>query len=174
MPVPTRPLYEHKYRCTQVIDLNSSLIPVYQDIGSYSGDLVWNVSVGMPKRVHEVNRTDCEFGPDHELRVSRFTPDEGNDYLVILVHVQNIGSEEFCFDISRFTLTNNQTEIPYAIDEVMDFLYGPFSGGRIAPLEELSGSIAYQVPAESEIFNLSVQLEDIRVIYALELPGTQG
>lgn len=170
VPVPTRPMYYHEYLCTPASDLHPWVVSVYRDTGKYAADSAWNVSIGIPKKVHEITRTDNEFDADRQLRIERFTPDTGNDYLIIPVQVHNIGTDPLCFDIGRFTLTNNQTGIVYAIDDVMDFLCNPFQGGSIAPGEETKGSIAYQIPVELKGLDLSILLQDIEVTYLLSVP----
>jgi hypothetical protein len=168
-PIPTRPPYFHEYLCSPGTELNESAAPVLRTPGISSADENLQVWAGDPETWFEVNRTGGEFEPDGTPRVLRFTPDEGYRFLIVPVTVANPAEEEFCFDIGRISLTDSLTGAGYPADEVMDFLPDPFAGGNISPGEERRGRVLFQVPVDSDEYELSVLLTRIRVVYRFVL-----
>ncbi|HWQ67588.1 MAG TPA: DUF4352 domain-containing protein [Methanospirillum sp.] len=167
VPVPTRPFEYHELRCDPFQEQNISLFTEYQFAEHSTTDSVWNISVGVPLRVKGITWAG-EYVPEGILNNMVFTPDMGYDYVIIPIQIQNIGEKEFCFDLSRLNLTNNQTGIEYPIDEDMDFLKHPLSQLNYVPGDGGSGNIAYQVPNDTEDIDLVVRLQDKKIVYLLE------
>lgn len=159
-PISTRPPYYHEYTCDPVSELNGTAIQVFiNPEESWEGSGL-NITIGNFYFSESITRPDNEYNPDGNQRIENYSPNEGHQFLIIPVHIDNIGENELCFDIRRMNLTESLSGIEYPVDEVTDFLPDPFPGGIISPGFSIGGEVAYQVPQDSVGFSLSLLLEN--------------